>query len=599
MKSAVNLQACRLLLAVALAVLPAALAEAATSAERVQQHLAAGEFAPALAIANQADAASRDGLLRQIAQAQDDAGAAVAARNTLRMLGDDRARAGALNQIRAQRLAGANFNPNLAQFGGGGIGGGGLGVGGGGGGQNRADQADFEALIDLIQSTVDPDSWDEVGGPGAIAEFPGGVLVDAQGTVKRIVQQEQNETLATLRRQASAAGANDEVRAESKLRKVSLNRLEREIQLRRAEGRQPTEAMELLAGLQEIKYVFVYPDTGDIVLAGPAGDWRSDAEGRAVAVDGGKPVVRLEDFVVILRHMLGSENARFGCSIDPKRENLAATQAFLAESAKQPLAAGRAARQQWLEQVRATLGKQDVDVFGIDPQTRVGHVLVEADYRMKLIGMGLEEGTLGVESYLASIDPAQGAPTLGVLRWWFTMNYDAIKASKQHDVFALEGQGVKLLSENEMLAEAGERIATGKSDALNQQFARSFTKHFPALAAKYPIYAELKNLFDLALVAALIEQEDLAGRCNWHMVHFLDADGYQVSRGPAPREVDTIINHRMINRTQIVAGVSGGVRVDPAEVLKTSVQVDNYGLIQNEQQAGKPGNLPATAWWWD
>ncbi|MFP6668267.1 MAG: hypothetical protein VB876_13190, partial [Pirellulales bacterium] len=32
-------------------------------------------------------------------------------------------------------------------------------------------QADFDALIELIQTTIEPDSWDEVGGPGSIAEF--------------------------------------------------------------------------------------------------------------------------------------------------------------------------------------------------------------------------------------------------------------------------------------------------------------------------------------------------------------------------------------------------------------------------------------------
>lgn len=32
--------------------------------------------------------------------------------------------------------------------------------------------ADFDTLIELITTTIEPDSWDEVGGPGTIAEFP-------------------------------------------------------------------------------------------------------------------------------------------------------------------------------------------------------------------------------------------------------------------------------------------------------------------------------------------------------------------------------------------------------------------------------------------
>ena len=49
---------------------------------------------------------------------------------------------------------------------------------------------------------------------------------------------------------------------------VSLTRLEKQIQLLQAAGRQPSEEMQVLAGLQRIQYVFVYPESGDLVLAG-------------------------------------------------------------------------------------------------------------------------------------------------------------------------------------------------------------------------------------------------------------------------------------------------------------------------------------------
>ena len=62
---------------------------------------------------------------------------------------------------------------------------------------------------------------------------------------------------------------------------VSLPRLEKQVQLRLAAGRPPTEAMQVLAGLQRIQYVFVYPESGDLVLAGPAGDWNVGPEGLA------------------------------------------------------------------------------------------------------------------------------------------------------------------------------------------------------------------------------------------------------------------------------------------------------------------------------
>ena len=89
-------------------------------------------------------------------------------------------------------------------------------------------------------------------------------------------------------------------------------------------------------------------------------------------------------------------------------------------------------------------------------------MLVEADYHMKLIGMGLEPGTPGVSSYLASVsDPAT---SMSLLRWWFTLNYEAVETTARRNAFQLQGQGVKVLSENELLTQQGQRLQTGKAD---------------------------------------------------------------------------------------------------------------------------------------
>ena len=53
------------------------------------------------------------------------------------------------------------------------------------GNQGGNQQADFDSLIDLIQSTVAFDSWAENGtGEGGIEPFVNGVYVDAAGTLK-------------------------------------------------------------------------------------------------------------------------------------------------------------------------------------------------------------------------------------------------------------------------------------------------------------------------------------------------------------------------------------------------------------------------------
>jgi len=377
---------------------------------------------------------------------------------------------------------------------------------------------------------------------------------------------------------------------------VSLPRLEKQVQLRLAAGRAPTEAMQVLAGLERIRYVFVYPESGDLVLAGPAGDWTVDAENRVVSAESGRPVVLLDDLVVVLRHMQSAPDARFGCLITPRRQGLARMQAFLKQPAPSLRTAGQ--RNVWLQQLRSSLGMQDIEVYGLDPSTRAAAVMVEADYRM-------EEGTPGVTSYLDLIEipPGGSPPPMSVLRWWFTLNYDAVLAGDQYQAFAVRGQGLKVLSENELLTQEGERIHTGKSEPPNRRFARSFTEHFDALCDKYPVYAELRNLGDLALVWALVREEQLAEKVGWHMTCFGGAGAYRVAAGAAPKAVETVVNDRVIrdaNKIHTIAGVSGGVRIDPTPlVARSAIQIDRYGTLAAGHATSAAKDLPPDAWWWD
>ncbi len=555
---------------------PARAAEPETPQARIKAHTAAGEFAPAIQLARQLPTLEeRDRWLAQIAQAQAGAGAREASLRTAGEITCDQVRTGALSQMAALPI----------------------------GAQGGAALADFDSLIDLITSTVAPTSWDEVGGPGSISPFPTGVLVDTAGLMRRPVKEDRSGELAGLWARSAPKSRHENVHLASPLRMVSLPRLEKQVQLRLAAGRRLSDDMLLLAGLRRIQYVFVYPESGDLVLAGPAGDWKTDSEGRIVGADSGEPVLRLDDLVVVFRHTLRDRQTRFGCLIVPRQENLARVQQFLQTSSQRPIRSPQE-RKAWLEELRSQVGTQDIEVYGIDARTRAARVMVEADYRMKLVGMGLEKGVHGVASYLdlVKISPGQAPPPMGVLRWWFTLNYESMLAAEDRRAFAVRGQGVKVESENERLTAEGKRIHTGESEEWNRQFARSFTQHFAELCREYPIYAELRNLFDLALVAAVIREEDLAGKVGWHVTCFGDSNGYHVPLAPAPKTVESVIHHRIVNRMQIVAGVSGGVRVDPADLAKRyAMETDRDGKMGSQRAAATPTiqALPGNAWWWD
>ena len=213
--------------------------------------------------------------------------------------------------------------------------------------------ADFDSLIDLITTTVAPDSWDDVGGPGSIAPFEGGVRVNVDGVLNAIQPTQRNHELARRRKVARRTrhAVHDPWRP-SELRKISLPRLEHELRVRAALGQGPSDVMEHLAGLRSIRFVFLYPDTGDIVIAGPAGAWQRNAAG-IPASSAGEPVMLLDDLVTLLRNAR-TASGKFGCSIDPRQENLARTQAFLSASGSLRPNQTR----HWVDQIRERLGFQ-------------------------------------------------------------------------------------------------------------------------------------------------------------------------------------------------------------------------------------------------
>ena len=221
------------------------------------------------------------------------------------------------------------------------------------GGAGAAANADFDSLIDLITSTVDRDSWMENGtGAGEIMEYANGVYVDAAGSLRMkpsagAQPQLDRVDAAAKKRHADSAAAhrNDDARVASELRFVSLPRLEQAI-LQNSRDREPLDqSMLTLAGLRSVRYVAVNPQTHEILLAGPAGDWRAE-QGALVAADTGSPLVRLDDLLTLWRRRAERGKTTFGCSIVPRQAALARTQEFLAQTSTRPLAAG--GRGAWL-----------------------------------------------------------------------------------------------------------------------------------------------------------------------------------------------------------------------------------------------------------
>jgi hypothetical protein len=102
-------------------------------------------------------------------------------------------------------------------------------------------------------------------------------------------------------------------------------------------------------------------------------------------------------------------------------------------------------------------------------------------------------------------------------RWFFTPNYDCVRVAEDNLAMQLEGQGVKLIGANELVQGDGSRAAAGGENPASKAFCASFTANYPQIAAKNAVYAQLKNLIDMAIAAAFIQKQDYYAQAGWKM----------------------------------------------------------------------------------
>src|SRR5882672_3323309 len=136
----------------------------------------------------------------------------------------------------------------------------------------------WTAVIALIVAAVSIQAR-EARAQGGQNAATNGVLVDADGVLHNQVFADPTGQLNRQRVAAARAQLDPKVASASKLRKVSLNRLEAVVAGRLAQNAPLTDDIKNLAGLTRVRYVFYYPETKDIVIAGPAEAWGADLSG--------------------------------------------------------------------------------------------------------------------------------------------------------------------------------------------------------------------------------------------------------------------------------------------------------------------------------
>lgn len=421
-----------------------------------------------------------------------------------------------------------------------------------------------------------------------------GVSIDADG-VLFAKEFPGGADLIRARVAASKARLDAKIIHPTKRRYVSLRLLDDAIEKRLSDGLQPTEEMLKLVGLLRIEFVFAFPDKNDIVIAGPAEGWIESPAKHTVGIQSGLPTLLLQDLTTALQVFSRDRPANqwFGCSIGPSHNSMQRLQAFN-HSIPRTVPQGQEAifAQKILKGTRDALGMASVVTFGIKSESHMAKRMIEADYRMKLIGIGIEPPPIKMSTFYNQI---KSPPKEVLQRWWFVPNYERIGISEDRLSANLVGAGIKLLTENyDRDGKGGMQKSKRKPTAASKSYSDSFTKNFEQIAKLSSSFGQLRNATDLLVAAAFLQRENLYSKVDWQPKWISDQ---RIEYGPRLpiKSAPCLVNSKWKGR-RFFTLAGGGISIAPFEAFKP----DNLLTISKRTfAANRPAEIGDGRWWWD
>jgi len=408
----------------------------------------------------------------------------------------------------------------------------------------------------------------------------GGVFIDTEGLLRNPTVAETKKLIEA--RQEELAPADSNLEQASKLRKISLRRLNEAIANHRASKVTPLpEEIQLLGGLQRIDYIFVYPEQNDVVIAGPAEAWKVNQQGDVVGATANRPVMQLDDLLIALRY---SHRGPIQCSIDPTAKGLTNLRKLAADLARsRGVNPAQAAGQ--IEQV---LGPQVITIGGVPEDSHFARVLVAADYQMKRLAMNFEPAPVkGLPSFLHLTSNPSGNM---LPRWWLAPQAKPLLASPDGLSWHVQGLGVQCKTEEDFVNKDGTRTRTGNKGGPAQRWADNFTEKYEELSSEMTIFGQLRNVINLAVVGAVIAKENMFERAGMKPLYLLSEE--PTATFNTPKQVATQASVLRKGRGWLISA-SGGVQMYPAELVADSEKDEQLSIARQQATAG------AEKWWWD
>ena len=419
----------------------------------------------------------------------------------------------------------------------------------------------------------------------------GGISIDAAGVVQPPAREHQATLVTEMRKQLK--GAPEGLVVPAGMRMISLRGLEAAVEaaVQNNQGRLPDE-VRYMAGLQRIEYVFVIPDKNDVVLAGPGEGWRVDDQANIVGITTGRPVLRLDDFIVALRAVQQARQGGISVSIDPTEKGYQQLQTLLNEQRR----SRRNPQLSTLEPaMRKAFGNQQIKILGVPANSHFARVMVAADYKMKRLAMKLD--TSPVKRLTSFVDMVKNTRNISPNvnpRWWLACNYEPLVRSEDSLAWQLRGPGVKAMTEDEFVDDNGRVRSDGSKNPIAQQWANLMTEHYAELSKKDIVFGELRNIMDMCVIAALLEKEQLLERAGCSLPLLTEQKSpLALEAWHTPKVVPPQCSFLKTRRGWVVTA-SGGVQVESWSVVnKTQMDPQISAYRKKANPTDKSG------WWWN
>lgn len=411
----------------------------------------------------------------------------------------------------------------------------------------------------------------------------GGVEINAEGVLRTAPKASLDNLGKALARLLEPVP--DDLAQEATIRKISLKSLNHEMEKVVKSGQNGgsfSDSLHYLGGLTSLHYIVVVPEENDVLLVGSAEGWKIDGRGNVVGKVSQKPVMRLEDLVTLYRMIVRPERPSvISCSIDPTPEAMARVAAvkrtFDVVNQRNVNAYANALQEAY--------GMNVVTFRGVPENSRIAKILVAADYKMKRIGLDQEpSGLRSLPSYVSMLPRSSKHDTP---RFWLAPEYSTVTYDSKKLIWKLGTVKVNALTEDEYIdTRNGARSSSGRTDATAVAWCKKMNDNYNELAKIDPVFAELKNVMELAMAVALIRSENLLDKAKCKLSLFDDDITMKMPSYPVPKYVQS---ESTMTRTVVACG---GVEINPFTPLEKST-LDNKIDAEREKVA----KWNSETWW--